>query len=476
MSNEYDVWQHISGYLSTSELRGLMSVNYALYDMAMDAIYREVSWHHLDADMVKSLTCLSDPRVAKRVHKLDIRLWFLRFQFDECLRICSSVKAWKTDVRRKPTTVETQLAALLKGGPDVTVDAMQCALEKLRELYECVLDIRWSPLPVGRVLRSLFHTLSQNNLRKLDLRFHDFDVVDELIRIPLKSLRELSLEFTCSPELRHEVSVVRLTQFANRVGPHLTMFSLSTPPQFDYSAFFANLGEFSRLHKLVLRVALSHQISSESPLLSFLRAVSPHLTTFEFHPRFSYLSDPLFFTSLRHTEDVLSDLQVLTLSNVSDFDLTLSLLRRSQGTISELTVKSHLLEFSQVKALVLAATDCSHNALRALHVEVQVLSPAVLDFIARCLPCLENLHILYKTVCGGHLDPNDHETYTSADGAVSIDGFTQPMLSSPPRYQDWGLRTIRVWEGDVHDEITTADEEKIIHSLAWAIPGLMLTQ
>lgn len=58
MSNEYDVWQHVSGYISTSELRGLMSVNYALYDMAMDAIYREVSWHHLDADMVKSLTCL----------------------------------------------------------------------------------------------------------------------------------------------------------------------------------------------------------------------------------------------------------------------------------------------------------------------------------------------------------------------------------------------------------------------------------
>lgn len=316
--------------------------------------------------------------------------------------------------------METQLAALLKGGPDATVKAMQSALENLRELYECVLDTRWSPLPGGTVLRSLLHTLSQNNLRKLDLRFHNFDVVDELVRIPLKSLRELSLEFTCSPELRHEVSIIRLTQCVNRVGPHLTMFSLSTPPQFDYLAFFANLGEFPRLHKLVLRVALNHQISSESPLLSFLRAVSPHLTTFEFHPRFSYLNDPLFFTSLRHTDDVLSDLQVLTLSNVSDFDLTLSLLRRSQETISELTVKNRLLEFSQVKALALAATHRSHSALRALHIEVQVLSPAVLDFIARCLPCLENLHILYKTVCGGYLDSNDHEISTTVDGAVRL--------------------------------------------------------
>lgn len=54
----YDVWRHIATYLTPSELRRAISTNHALHDIAMDTIYREVHWNHLDYDMVKSLKSL----------------------------------------------------------------------------------------------------------------------------------------------------------------------------------------------------------------------------------------------------------------------------------------------------------------------------------------------------------------------------------------------------------------------------------
>ncbi|KAF9484068.1 hypothetical protein BDN70DRAFT_872968 [Pholiota conissans] len=67
----YDVWEHIATFLSSEKKKGLLSVNRALFDIAMDERYHSVTIGPLSrADTQKALARLTDPGVASRVRQL----------------------------------------------------------------------------------------------------------------------------------------------------------------------------------------------------------------------------------------------------------------------------------------------------------------------------------------------------------------------------------------------------------------------
>lgn len=53
-----DVWNHIASYIPQHELRELISVNRAFFDLVLDARYKTVEWFMVDKKMVRFLGCL----------------------------------------------------------------------------------------------------------------------------------------------------------------------------------------------------------------------------------------------------------------------------------------------------------------------------------------------------------------------------------------------------------------------------------
>jgi hypothetical protein len=53
-----DIWDHIASFISKEALRPLIAVNRPLYNVVMDAEYREVLWAKFDSAMLKSLSRL----------------------------------------------------------------------------------------------------------------------------------------------------------------------------------------------------------------------------------------------------------------------------------------------------------------------------------------------------------------------------------------------------------------------------------
>ncbi|KAF4582715.1 hypothetical protein EYR40_002639 [Pleurotus pulmonarius] len=473
----YDVWRHIATYLTPSELRRAISTNHALHDIAMDTIYGKVRWTRLDYDMVKSLKSLQNPRIAKRVHRLDVRLWFLKFQFDESLqRHFERLPKFKlqnlSDSQENSTQVHERLADLKRGGIDATIRVMESAMNNLQELYECSLDARWLPSEALPLMHAVYRTFSQNQLRKLELRCQDIEELgNPATMCHLINLRELSLEIVGPPKHSpsEQAQMIQMAEFMSKLD--LCSFSLSTSPHSDYSAFFAALGRFPHLRKLVLRVDLSEEsLSDPYPLLCFLHRVSPQLESFQFQPRFSDRNYVSLFASLIQAPYILSDLQTLTISNVPDFDLVLSLLRRSKETIAAVTLEDSL-DLQQLQEIVLALTHDGKGTLKTLGIKIQVLSPAIFDLLSRRLPNLRDLQVVYNAIGGSYLDDDEREVHPPIEDVTVIEIFNVGEPGSPPRYRHWALQKLSVWMNQVHEALSE-EEEGIMFSVAHASPRI----
>ncbi|KAL4263352.1 hypothetical protein AB1N83_005004 [Pleurotus pulmonarius] len=473
----YDVWRHIATYLTPSELRRAISTNHALHDIAMDTIYGEVRWTRLDYDMVKSLKSLQNPRIAKRVHRLDVRLWFLKFQFDESLqrhfeRLPKLKLQNLSDGQENSTQVHERLADLKRGGIDATIRVMESAMNNLQELYECSLDARWLPSEALPLMHAVYRTFSQNQLRKLELRCQDIEELgNPATMCHLINLRELSLEIVGPPKHSpsEQAQMIQMAEFMSKLD--LCSFSLSTSPHSDYSAFFAALGRFPHLRKLVLRVDLSEEsLSDPYPLLCFLHRVSPQLESFQFQPRFSDRNYVSLFASLIQAPYILSDLQTLTISNVLDFDLVLSLLRRNKETIVDVTLADSL-DLQQLQEIVFTLAHNGKGTLKTLYIEIQVLSPAVFDLLSRRLPNLRDLQVVYNAIGGSYLDDDEREVHPPIEDATVIEIFNIGEPGSPPRYRHWALQKLSVWMTQVHEGLSE-EEEGIMFSVAHASPRI----
>ncbi len=324
-----------------------------------------------------------------------------------------------SDGQGNSTEVHERLADLKRGGVDATIRVMESVMNNLQELYECSLDARWLPSEALPLMHTVYRAFSQNQLRKLELRCQDIEELgNPATMCHLINLRELSLEIVGPPKYSpsEQAQMIQMAEFMSKLD--LCSFSLSTSPHPDYSAFFAALGRFPHLRKLVLRVDLGEKsLSDPYHLLRFLHQVSPQLESFQFQPRFSDRNYVSLFASLAQAPCILSDLQALTISNVPDFDLVLSLLRRSQDTIVDVTIEDSL-DLQQLQEIVFALTHNGKGALKTLCIEIQVLSPAVFDLLSRRLPNLHDLRVVYRAIGGSYLDGDEYEVHPLIEDAV----------------------------------------------------------
>ena len=54
----HDVWLHIAQFIPAKDIPGLISLNSAFFNIAMDSRYRQVSFAYLDNKMLRNLTRL----------------------------------------------------------------------------------------------------------------------------------------------------------------------------------------------------------------------------------------------------------------------------------------------------------------------------------------------------------------------------------------------------------------------------------
>lgn len=112
-----EVWLSITSFIEMGHLLPLAFLNSALYNIVLDARYRDIQWVNLDAKTLKVLRHLQyvsivntpfelhadsfrrDPGTARRVKRLHIRMWFIQYLFESLLlpvdhRSQSSLSKW----------------------------------------------------------------------------------------------------------------------------------------------------------------------------------------------------------------------------------------------------------------------------------------------------------------------------------------------------------------------------------------------
>ena len=440
-----DVWLYLAQFIPDDDLRKMITLNSAFFDLGMNARYRDVRLHFLGEQEIKHLVrlmqvtdlsvptsaelCSRDPAVAKRIRSFSIDP-----HIDSSLTGISKnnsgdngdghsrQKFWRrgVDVLKKRVRDRQQqghqeesiqqYSLTLEGLEHALVDAVS-GWSNLREFsarwwdsaqlqqLESFLPTAWSTF--GPSLRKVTLAGSTASLRTL---------VSAAQRLP--SLRDLCFEITHDILRADDVADMAtladvIAPFINSVGPTLENLSVSSwGASVDLSEFFLKLGSFPRLRHFTARAPFNKAFSINADgFTRLLRDHSHSLTsvTLRLNPSGSMIdptkeeslcrwmvsanSDPLILANL-------NTMEMYPTRQPSGFEAFLALLGRSADTLTALAVRDRYLTYGEVESIT--STFKSRPAtlrLTTLCLNVRVLSLHLIDLLARELPWLLKLSL-----------------------------------------------------------------------------------
>ncbi len=285
-------------------------------------------------------------------------------------------------------------------------EMMETTLSNMVNIQTCSFNSTQAPAAAEPLIRVLQKTLSQS-VRKLVLECSRVYELQTLVNttFQLKRIEDLSviLRFhpDSSPTQRHSDQrflANRLAPFVNALHPTLRSFSINAARGVDYSTFLDALDVFPRLHQLSLQLDFDDQNPSEpNALIQFLRDNSSQLTSVTLHPSSSSDCPWGVFTSrLELDPQIFSNLQSLTIVDPPhDLKFVYCLIARSKDTMKCLRVEKCHLDLPQIRQL---GSTLGPTPVVSLGLEVDALSPAVLDLLSKELPRLESLSITFAQV------------------------------------------------------------------------------
>ncbi|KAJ7173641.1 hypothetical protein C8R46DRAFT_1256012 [Mycena filopes] len=462
-----ELWHHVAEYVPPQHLADLYSVK-PFHEIAMNVRYRQISFAFLNRAMLRDLTRLRDPAVARRVRTLHVHPYFVKEVLEsshETPQRASRPHAHSLHRKfklaglfrdQKRLARCTRTSALVEfGSPADLVRTMVQVISGLPHLTHY--HIAWSGLHSIHDLPVPFLTAAfRPSVLQLTLEI-SLEKTADLLRHTeaLENLEELDLflrlDHVVPPEAYEQMLVDHLAPAINRLHTSLQKFSLRLCEPLDMSPFFESLRFMPALDCLSLSIPMARpHLGHPSGLGKFLdrhRQSLSHLVLRATElsgdglipaedPLCEWINDALSFVTgpvkLRTLE------ASLTLFPIEAAAMCLG---RFARTLHSLTLTGRHLPYDRVEELLGAVRRAGAGRLHTLRIGGVTLSPELVDLLAEKLPGLRRLELLVRDVVGSEGDlPLYYGGTEQDDGQILQGNFFIEMEQR--RYYDWGLRSI----------------------------------
>ncbi|KAG5732883.1 hypothetical protein E4T56_gene1820 [Termitomyces sp. T112] len=426
----HEVWLHVGQFVPASVLEGLMSVNSAFYEMAMECRYRQMSFAFLDSRMLRNVARLKDPVVARRVRVLHVYPVFLKQVIDRARALPRA----RRSLRLRFVALANQLiGAKPPRRLQTAEDIVQAMLEVFAGLPNVTdYHIMWSGLqPTAESPVPFLAAVFRSNLRKLALDI-SLDNIAQLLD-PCSAPHSIEeLELVIRVDHAHDddddddhghhghnahhghtahtahILAHHLAPSIVRLRHSLRRLAIQAWEPLDFAPLFHALAHLPLLAHLTLAIPIeSPYIGDPAGLAAFLRRQSLTLRSLSLRatqyscPKFppgpvsfaSWLASALDDVRIPHlrTLDISSALFPLAAALV-----VLSALGR---TIKHLHLTGSFHEYTHVQR-VLATLSASERMQRldTLRLGTVRLTPDLVDLLAHELPGLTSLEMLVREV------------------------------------------------------------------------------
>ena len=267
--------------------------------------------------------------------------------------------------------------------------------------------------PFCRNLQKLSLSIRVQNIKYLGLESMALCNLEEL---------NLALRFPDESPASAEIILTTIAPFISRLNASLRTLRITTLLDLDNSPFFDLLRFFPKLHNLNLSIGISRNSDSESPITRF---VQRHTDTLRSLVYMSHYSSAQSERSLLRVSNIfqfrLLHLRSLTLHLHVDPTAGAALMPCISPFVETLTSIDirHVCLRAKDLAFVTSAFLRSPGTLKSAGFGIDVLSPGVLDVLAKNLSGLENLTLLFSDLGEHGLDeeaPTDRSWfYVSSD-------------------------------------------------------------
>ncbi|KAJ7132248.1 hypothetical protein C8R44DRAFT_730952 [Mycena epipterygia] len=459
-----EIWLQVADYMPPLVVADLYAVNSQWFDIAMNARYRQISFAFLNRAMVRDLTRLRDPAVARRVRTLHVHPYFLKealeksnerpatphtthslrgkfkfaglFRDQKRLARCARTSALLDFA--SPADLIRTMVDVISGLPSVThYHIAWSGLHSILDLPVPFMTAAFRPsvlqltleISLEKTVDLLAHTAALENLEELDL----FLRIDHLL--PLEKYEHILVD--------------HLAPAINRLHTTLQNFSLRLCEPLDMSPLFDSLRYMPVLDCLSISIPMTRpHLGHPSGLGRFLNRHSRSLGNLVLR------ATELSGDGLMPTEDPLSEWindalsYVIVPMKLRGLEASLTLfpveaavmcLGRFGRTLNTLTLTGRHLSYDRVDELLSAVRRAGAGRLHTLRLGSVTLSPELVDLLAEKLPSLRRLELLVKDVVGCEGDLPLYYGGAEQDDN-QIGSFFMEMEHR--RYLAWGLRSI----------------------------------
>ncbi|KAH6913355.1 hypothetical protein BKA70DRAFT_1262588 [Coprinopsis sp. MPI-PUGE-AT-0042] len=458
-----EIWALVVTFLEDGDLHRVRGVNRALYDLASDRRYKEVS---LDLRDRAGMNLVGQPRTAPRIRHLAIQIW----NFTPFYVYAPSTAASNT---QSSPSLRGKLKRLLAkwsrpSQHQVEVVSVESSLQKLKNILPLMqrvdnlhLSIRYSASTGVGALLSTAWSVFGSNLHRLSLRIdaQSWEAFSESQPF-LPSLKTLEIELVHVSFLGESsrdlgVYVKGVARFMNSLSSTVQTLKLRSSYGYglDLAMFFSHLEPIPLLHSLSLRIPFTINVQEDpSSLTSFLLRCSRTLKNADIRisvppeaSRIAYgalqvwmadvTSNPLCLSQLRSLEIQPTGLKVVQQCISNNF-----------AHLASLTILGNcILPTSAVLQLCLSLSLC--HQLTFLRFDIGSLDCEIFDALSRHLP---KLHCLWLTA---HIFTETRLQFLSEMEVLG-------------RYQHWELRDLTICEGYIGPDAAS------MHACSRAIPSL----
>ncbi|KAF8815391.1 hypothetical protein BYT27DRAFT_7333934 [Phlegmacium glaucopus] len=456
-----DIWLHVAQFLPGLFLCDLISLNSTFFEIAMDYRYRQMSFAYFDNRMIRSLSRLRDPAVAKRVRILHIYPGFIKETLDRdklepILR--RSLRHRLVDLLEQKLSFNCKhpkyrLLRTLK----TTEDVVRIMLEVLRGLPN-ITDyyVTWCGLPyISATAIPFVSTVFQANLRKLSLNI-SLENVTNLMgpSFYVQNLEELHLCIHSENiDSAFERSEIMGSHFAPAISRHrstLQILIIESWKSADLSPLFRAIDRLPALQDLSVAIPIEAiHLGDPEGLTHFLNMNQSNLRNLRLRATqyggLGLTPDPISFDSW--VKDAikgvkLAKLRVLDIpSNLFPVDASTFCLRQFSHTITSLSLTGCYRSYDDVdEALNFLNDPLRRETLNTLRISLISLSPQLLDLISKKLPKLSRLGLVARYALPHATDTPQFKVHRQ--GEIQIDEFVTIMEKR--EYPDWQLSHMSV--------------------------------
>ncbi|KAF8996536.1 hypothetical protein BDQ17DRAFT_1249705 [Cyathus striatus] len=440
-----DIWIEIASFLPDELLRNMLNLNRLFFRLAMGVRYRHISISTQNASLSRKLLNRFDPAIAQYTRSMNIRMapvsGYLALHPDDSSEVhdhrkrsiyCHPTVATQSNNHRldRYPTVNEMIVALIEvipgltGVNDIIIDATDLAeLCNLKHLF----SMAWS-------------TFGSNLLRVVlagSLEFHRLAMVS---RPKFGCLTDLALDITNTYQLHDQrILVCQIAPFVNMFAGQLQSFRLWSWDSPDLGPFFVHMEPLPILKALDVKAGFNKAFPSDvSGLTRLLHRTAGNLKelTLLLNPLDSFIDRSaeipvsIWIGELLLNENMFTNLRALeifptTLSN--GLDITIEIIKRSEGTLEELRIRDRTLDLVEIRTLLDVLTN--HSNLQHLSIDACEIDVTTIDLLASRLPSLFSVSLSYPS--SFMWQPN------------VLLAFRNEMKSR--KYCDWKLNNFGIW-------------------------------